>query len=618
MFCQEGPVSAAQLPADEPQRLATLEAYEILDTPPDRSFDRLVQLAAEHFDAPISAVSLTDADRQWFKASVGVTATETPREYAFCAHAIAQANEVFVVENALCDPRFADNPFVTGDPSIRFYAGAPIRAANGQPLGTICVLDRKPRQLGTAGQKFLANLAGSVGSMLDLHRQNLILRDFSGRDPLTGLANRRVFGTALATACAAAAQGDTFGLLAIDLDHFKKINDEHGHEVGDMLLLEVAARLRHVVRAKDLVARLGGDEFAVIAGGPIDAAGAATLARRIVNAFAPVLTAGDRAVPIEASIGVALAPAHGSDARAIAKAADLALYAGKRGGRGAIIMARGLEPEQPDGRSSLDGALREAIANQTLSLHWQPYFPSRSSHPGGFEALLRWTPAGGDPVPPMEIIAIAENGGYIAELDAMVLRQACMAAASWPTPLRVSVNMSARWFNGGDLIGLVAAALEASGLAPERLTIELTEQTLVRHTERSRHLIAGLHAAGVSLALDDFGTGYASLGYLSSFEFDTVKLDRSFVGGIGTNPRAEAVIHAIVALARALDMAVCAEGVETPEQLRFLQNAGCDLIQGFLLGRPEAAIVWPPAEAAGAPEVNDREVNDPERQIAAE
>ena len=584
-------MSSAPLPPDERQRLAALDAYKIMDTPKDPSFDRLVQLAATHFNVPISLVSLVDADRQWFKAAVGLSLIETPREHAFCSHAILTPDEVFVVEDAERDPRFADNPLVVGDPSIRFYAGAPIRAENGQPLGTLCIIDTNARRLGDAERWFLANLASSAGSMLDLHRKNSILLAASQSDPLTGLANRRVFDDTLDKACAAAANGVAFGLLMLDLDHFKQVNDEFGHEVGDKLLKEVATRLSQAVRSKDLVARLGGDEFAVIAAGPIDATTATAIARRIIEAFAPDMMHDDRPVGIRASIGLALAPLHGTEPRAITRAADLALYAGKRGGRQTITMAIGCEPPDPAEPASLQAELREAIANQALSLHWQPYFPACSDDPSGYEALLRWTPSGHDPMPPMDILELAENGGFVAELDAMVLRKACIAASAWPKPLRVSVNLSAWWFNSGDLIELVRSVLDASGLAPERLTIELTEGTLVRHTESARQRIAALHAMGICIALDDFGTGYASLGYLSSFEFDTVKLDRMFVSGIGTDRRAEAVIHAVVALAHALDMAVCAEGVETSEQLCLLQNAGCDLIQGFLLGRPQPDLI---------------------------
>lgn len=583
---------AAPLPDDEQLRLDTLASYQILDTPSDKSFDNLVRIAAEHFDVPISLVSLIDADRQWFKAATGLETPETPRDSAFCAHAILRPDEVLVIEDAQSDRRFASNPLVTADPSIRFYAGAPIKAENGQPLGTLCIIDTEVRRLDAAGRRFLLNLAANAGSMLELHRKNAALAEASLLDPLTGLANRRAFDTALSVACAGAARGVSFGLLALDLDRFKAVNDEFGHAVGDRLLQEVARRLRRVVRANDVVARLGGDEFAIIATGPIDLDGVMKLAQRVMQTFLSDMRHGAGTVPIRTSIGVALAPLHGEESRLLARAADLALYRAKRAGRRSIAVAGTSDGSPATIATTIADELLLGLAGKTVPLHWQPYADARSGCVRGYEALLRWNRPNGDPVSPTTIVAMAEQGGFIADLDRVVLSCACNAAAAWPRALTVSVNMSAWWFNTGDLVGLVMEVLTATGLAPERLTIELTEGTLVKHTERARERIATLRSKGVRIALDDFGTGYASLGYLHSFEFDTLKLDRQFVEGLGVNRRADAVATAVLALGKALDMVVCAEGVETPDQLRFLTDNGCDLAQGYLLGRPKADIDW--------------------------
>lgn len=587
---------AAVPPADEHIRLETLRSYQILDTPPDRSFERLVELAAEHFDVAISLVSIVDESRQWFKAAVGLDVRETPRDVAFCAHAILHPTDVTVIEDAAADARFADNPLVLGDPSIRFYAGAPILAENGQPLGTLCLIDRKPRRLDGAGRQFLANLAANAASMLELHRRNRVLSASSGLDPLTGLANRTIFDAALSKACSAAAAGGApFGLVALDLDRFKSVNDTFGHAAGDAVLCAAAERLTRVVRGRDLVARLGGDEFAVLVAGPIDLAGLSAVSMRMVAALNEDVSFLGHDIPLRASLGVALAPCHGTDPGSLAHAADLALYRGKRsGGQGLIIAGQGAGDSHP----TLADELRAAIAHEELALYWQPYFSARTGEATGFEALLRWTRASGGAIPPNDIVAMAENGGFILELDRMVLRKACREAASWRRPLNVSVNASAASFSGGDLVGLVAAVLEETGLAPGRLTLELTEGTLVKHTRKASERIEGLHRMGVRVALDDFGTGYASLGYLCTFDFDTLKLDRAFVQGLGSNPRAEAVAKAVLALGRALDMAICAEGVETREQMHFLQQEGCDLLQGFLLGRPQRAIDWTVSSAA--------------------
>jgi diguanylate cyclase len=592
-------VSAAPLPNDEMDRLAALRAYHILDTPPEVAFDALTQLAAEYFKVPISLISLVDADRQWFKASKGLAATETPRAASFCAHAILRPDEIMVVENASLDPRFADNPMVCGDPSIRFYAGAPIRAENGQALGTLCIMDRKSRQIGAAGRRFLTNLASNVASMLELHRKNLVLATMSGRDPLTGLANRRIFDTELASACSGASVGVPFGLLMLDLDDFKEINDRFGHAVGDSLLREVGQRLNQAVRAGDLVARLGGDEFAVVVAGPVDLDGLRQLAQRLMAAFLTDMPHHPHTVPIRTSIGLALAPVHGTEPRILSRAADLALYRAKRAGRRMFSVATTSDDAAAAAMSLFERELRQAIAGRTLALHWQPCVSLHSGAVIGHEALLRWHPPGLGPVSPVDIISHAEKFGLIAALDEMVVRRACIEAASWPRPDGVSVNLAAWWFNNGDLVGLVGSALTDSGLAPSRLTIELTEGTLVQHTDHARQRIANLRKMGVRVALDNFGVGYASLACLSSFELDEVKLDRVFVQGLGSNPRAQAVARAVIALGRALGLAVCAEGVETLDQLRFLRAAGCDTAQGFLLARPQAEIAWSQTEDPG-------------------
>jgi diguanylate cyclase (GGDEF)-like protein len=585
-------LSAAPHPDDEPLRLATLHSYGILDTPPDRPFDCLVELARQHFKVPISLIAMVDADRQWFKSVSGLDRQETPRDHAFCAYTILNPHEVMVVEDAAADDRFAENPLVTGDPSIRFYAGAPIRAPNGQPVGTICVIDRQARRMDDADRKFLLNLADSAASMLELHRRNLALQVTSGRDPLTGVANRRVFDTALAEACRSAASGVPCGLLILDLDYFKTINDTQGHGAGDAVLQQVAKRITSCVRDRDLVARIGGDEFAVIAAGPIDQAGLRRMAARILDTFDPPIVHNGVVLPARTSIGLALAPQHGTNPDALTQAADRALYNGKRNGRNSITLAGG-----PDAGPvlSLQDELRAAIAEAAPAIHWQPYFAAGTLRATGHEALLRWTRANGQSVPPFEVVAMAENGGFIMDLDRMVLLKACRQAAAWPRPLSASVNMSAWSFSHLDLVDLVRSVLGTTGLDPRRLVIELTESTLVKHTAIARERIAGLHALGVRVAIDDFGTGFASLGYLSSFDFDVLKLDRTFVQGLDTSTRSRAVANAVLALGKALDMTVCAEGVETAEQLRFLQDGGCDTIQGYLLGRPQPRIFWPEA-----------------------
>ena len=325
----------APLPSNETARLVALHDYGILDTPADPRTDVFVRLAADLFETPISLVSLVDKDRQWFKAAVGLDASETSRDLAFCAHAILAPTEVMVVEDAGLDPRFAGNALVTGAPHIRFYAGAPVVSPEGFPLGTLCVIDRKPRKLDEAGRRRLADLAMGAASVLDLHRIAARLQHLATHDPLTGLANRALFQPTLEAAVQDAVTGGaSCAVLYLDLDRFKLINDRFGHAGGDLVLRAAADRLRGSIRDSDIAARLGGDEFAVLLSGANDSATAYETASRIIEAFAAPVYIDNEPITIGTSIGFAMAPTDGQDSATLMRLADAALYHAKATGRG--------------------------------------------------------------------------------------------------------------------------------------------------------------------------------------------------------------------------------------------------------------------------------------------
>jgi diguanylate cyclase len=578
----------APSPLDEASRIASLTAYRILDTPHDPNFDTVVQLAADLYDVPIALISLTDVDRQWFKAAVGFPHRQVARTAAFSSYAILRPEEVMVVEDATLDARFARSPWVLNDPRIRFYAGAPILAADGQPLGTVCIADYTPRRPGMS-LRHLANLAVHVGLLLELHRKTLLLEEAATLDSLTGLFNRRRFEAELNAATDGALAGRPCALLCLDLDHFKQINDTYGHDVGDDLLREVGRRLTRVARGTDVVARVGGDEFAVLMSGPVKMSDAETMAARIAQAFAQIHSIGQFSAAIQTSIGVALCPIHGIGPAGLRRAADQAMYAAKQSGGGRIAAASGqvgsgiaaIRPDGPAARLIAD--LERAVSSGALTLHWQPYLSVQKNEIVGYEALVRWDRPGHGPVEPSVFVAIAEMSGLIAALDTWVLGQACQEAAAWANHLRVSVNISGYWFGRGDIVELVACTLARTGLAANRLTLELTERTLIEHSDSLRDRMEALHAMQVQFALDDFGNGYSSLSYLREFRFDTLKLDRGFVSALHGDGRAEAVARAVLQLGSNLGMKVCAEGVETKEQLDFLREEGCDLVQGYFL-----------------------------------
>jgi len=602
---------AARLTENEDQRLAALAAQRILDTGPDARFDGLVKLAADLFEVPIALVSLVDRDRQLFKAAVGLAARETPRDWAVCAHAILRPDEVLVVEDATRDPRFADNPLLLGEPDIRFYAGAVLRAPGGEALGTLCVIDTVPRCFSEVQKRRLNALAVSVGAMVDLHRSTTILHRAATHDALTGLANRAAFESRLAIAVEDARMGQPFALLLADLDGFKKVNDHLGHPCGDAVLVMAAQRLGEVMRAGDMVARIGGDEFAVILDGGLNSGAAANVVtRRVVETMHAPFQIDAMRVAVGISVGSALCPLDGLTERDLIKAADLALYDAKRAGGGRGVAADfengpGARAERigavvPVTGRAMEAALREAMHNGELALHWQPYFDVVDGSVQGFEALLRWSHPQMGALSPAVFIPVAEACGLIAEIDRWVLRAACQAAKGWVEPWQVAVNLSAHWFAAGLVEELVVDVLAATGLAASRLEVELTERTLIANRDTACGQMQALRDRGVKLAMDDFGTGYSSLAYLRQFPFDKLKLDRSFVAPLGQDPRADDVARAIIQLGHSLHIQVCGEGVETMAQLEFLRREGCEVAQGFLLGRPEELVCgrafrYPPA-----------------------
>ena len=419
-------------------------------------------------------------------------------------------------------------------------------------------------------------------------------------DALTGLPDRRALAEALLPALQQQAGGSGLAVLCIDLDRFKPVNDSLGHTAGDQLLVQVAERLRQCVRDHDPVVRLGGDEFAVLQAGVPQPRAAAALARRIVEALGQAFTLDAHPVHIGCSIGIAVAPFDGEDAEALLRHADLALCRAKDEGRGTW---RFFEPEmqlRQTQRRQLEADLREALAAQQFELAYQPQLSLGSGRVTGVEALLRWQHPQRGSVSPAEFIPLAEEAGLIEPLGRWVLARACAEASRWPASVRVAVNVSPLQFQGS-LLTDVLDALQASGLAPGRLEVEITESAMLRDPQRALATLEELRGHGVRVAMDDFGTGYSSLSTLRSFPFDRLKLDRSFVRDALTRPDTLAIVRAVAGLGRSLGMATTAEGVETPAQRHLVQEAGFDELQGFLFSRPVPAAALAPFFEPAAP-----------------
>ena len=405
-------------------------------------------------------------------------------------------------------------------------------------------------------------------------------------DGLTDLPNRVFFHQTLEQAIARAGRLDEqVGVLCLDLDGFKSINDTLGHPVGDALLRHVAQRLLPLVNGA-MVARLGGDEFAVVVADAPGLARSQRLAQAIIDGLAEPMMVAGHTIATGTSIGVSIYPSDGRDAAVLLKNADLALYRAKQDGRGGFRFFEQSLDDAARRRRQIETDLRVAIRTGQLELHFQPIVSSSSTAITGLEALLRWAHPERGFIPPLEFIPVAEETGLIVPLGEWVLHEACRVAATWPENIRVAVNVSPLQFRSQGFQAVVLQALVQSGLSPDRLEVEITESVFLDGETGVLQILHALRAIGVRIALDDFGTGYSSLSYLRSFPFDKIKIDRSFVTNIADDESAAAIVKAIVDLATALHMETTAEGVEDIEQQAELKAQGCSTLQGFLFSRP--------------------------------
>ena len=413
----------------------------------------------------------------------------------------------------------------------------------------------------------------------------------ASHDSLTDLPNRETFNGLLRDAIDEAQCHDhRFALLFIDLDRFKVINDSLGHEAGDLLLLQIANRLRGALRASDVVARLGGDEFVVI----LDQCGRIDDVQRIATELLTVL-----AEPMElaghechttASIGIAMYPANGADAQTLTKNADMAMYLAKEDGKNGYRFFSNEVKTQSIERLSLESALRRALEREQFSLHYQPKVDMETGQITGVEALLRWNHPDLGNVSPGQFIPLAEETGLIVPIGRWVLNEACAQAMAWQRrgllPLSMAVNLSPRQFADEHLLQDVDEALVASGMSPVLLQLEVTESMMMRNVGRALKVLDAIQSRGIRLAIDDFGTGYSSMSLMKHFPIDTIKIDRSFVRDLPQDSEDQAIAQAIISMGKALGMTVVAEGVENAEQEAFLRTHGCDEMQGFLISKP--------------------------------
>mgnify|MGYP000143748810 CR=1 FL=1 len=404
-------------------------------------------------------------------------------------------------------------------------------------------------------------------------------------DSLTGLPNRQNFSDKLLSAIGQSDKsGEGFAFIGMDLDRFKEINDVWGHAAGDTVLSEVGERLLALKSDRLFFARLGGDEFAVICRCSNDKAVFEDMMHIKTSLVRPIALADGTEVAIGVSLGAAFYPNDAREPQELVSRADLAMYRAKASPITSICFYDPGMDEVVRQRKTLAADLKNALTNGELELFYQVQNAVDTEEVTGFEVLLRWRHPTRGMVSPVEFIPIAEESGLIMEIGHWVLRTACEQAATWPNELRIAVNLSPIQLSDPKLPVIVRKVLEETGLAPHRLELELTESTIIENRERTLTLLSQIKALGVTIALDDFGTGYSSLETLRTFPFDKIKLDRSFMDQIENSPQARAIIRAVLAIGKSLDVPVLAEGVETRSQLEILRVEGCDAMQGFLLG----------------------------------
>jgi diguanylate cyclase (GGDEF)-like protein len=407
-------------------------------------------------------------------------------------------------------------------------------------------------------------------------------------DSLTGLHNRKAFLDHLTMIMEASGRPPkTAALICIDLDRFKDVNDAYGHFAGDEVLCKIAERLRHC-QPESFIARLGGDEFTCLVETAAGVKQINRVARTLIATGTKEVEVGSARVSIGLSAGVAVFPKDGLTPEVLIAHADAALYRAKADGRSTFRRFEAGMDERLREKRTLQKDLRVAISQRRLTLHYQPQ-ANVSGEITGFEALSRWKHPRLGVVPPAKFIPIAEESGLIHELGLWVLQTACEEAASWPNPLRIAVNLSPLQLRGDNLPNIVHSVLLQTGLAPHRLELEVTESGIIEDPNHAIAILRRLKTLGVRLAMDDFGTGYSSLSSLHSFPFDRLKLDRAFVGRLQESGTGGAIVKAVIRLGKSLDLLVTAEGVETRQQLEFLQKEGCDEVQGFLIGKPMPA-----------------------------
>ncbi len=570
-----------------------------VDAPLKDALNELLCCVESQVEGMLCSVLLLNDDGEHIREAV---APSLPREYtgAFIGMAIGPNagscgtamyhSRLVVARDIETNPLWNEYRAIAAPFGLRACWSTPILAANGRVLGAFAMYYREPREPGDEELKLIKLAVRIAGIAVERKLNEAYIRHIAHHDTLTGLPNRLLLEDRLEQAIAQAHRHQMMvAVLFVDLDHFKTVNDSLGHPAGDRLLQAVAGRMHQCLREGDSVARLGGDEFVVCLSEVGSNSDAAVVAEKIQHVLAEPLDIDGHMLQIGSSIGISVYPHDGDNVDALMKAADAAMYDAKAKGRSNYRFYTPTLNAKAHQRLAVSNQLRQALARRELVLHYQPQVSLASGDITGVEALLRWNHPERGLTAPAEFIPILEEIGLMSEVGRWVLHTACTQNAAWQRsgfpPIRMAVNLSARQFVTGNLVYTVADALAEHGLEAHWLELEITEGLLLDSSEQVTESVNRLKRMGVGLSLDDFGTGYSSLSYLRRFPVHRLKIDRSFVHDIATDEGSANIVASIIALSQKMGLEVIAEGVETQEQLRYLQSQGCHEIQGFLFSR---------------------------------
>lgn len=588
--------STAQRVAD-PERLREVRSLNLLDTPFEDRFDQYTRLVASVFDVPTALVTLVEADRQWFKSMVGFDRRETPIEESFCAYALPM--DLLYVPDATKDRRFHDNPLVVGEPHIRFYAGAVLKGPSCEPLGTLCVIDQRPREFSDADKWRLLMFARIVESEINLHKQfdhwSVGLQHKAMYDSITALPGRALFEELVASTWEqAVGAAKTLTLVHFHLTNFEVLHSLAGQPGCDHVMATIARRLERNVRGEDRIGMLGADRFGLaITWGPGGPDESLERVKLLVRTLAkPVDYKGTR-LPIDIAAGVSRAPHDAADVETVLAHARMAAADVQHGGPRVRCYSSDVHRSVAHSHER-QYRLAEILRSDALDQVYQPIVECSSGRMIGVEALARWTDAQWGPISPAEFVPIAEADADLRRLlTRCTLNSACKQVARWREQFDfapyVAVNIAGAELYCDDFADMVAALVAEHQVPATSLVLEITEQSVITDVETAAKTMNALRQQGFRFAIDDFGTGYSSLRYLQQLPLDILKIDRSFTQLITQDTTSHELTVGILQIARTLNLAVVAEGVETAEQYAVLQQLGAGHIQGFLLGRPQPA-----------------------------